>query len=841
LFVVGFEGLTATEDIRTLIRAPYYVGSVILFQRNVESAEQLTALTNELQQIARSAGHERPLLIGIDQENGVLTRIKPQIAAQLPGSMALGATGSVTDAARVSRATGELLTALGINMNYAPCCDVNSDPLNPVIGTRSPGDDGEFVGRIASAIARGLRESNIIPCVKHFPGHGSTSVDSHYGLPVMNQSWDELESLELIPFRRAIAEGIEAMMTAHIAVASMDGSGLPVSVSKKALGILRGELQYDGLIVSDCLEMDAVRSGVGTEKGAAMAISAGTDCAMICHTFSVQVAAYEEVYDACRSGAITPEQIAKSVSRVCRLKDRFLSWDAALKALRPSDVNALLPAHQELASEVYGRSTTVVRDMQVALPLSANSTIVYIGPVRKLPRMGAVGSGELLSEARSSPDMFLGALRQHNPHTREIYGNEDYALDEAALAEVSQADVVIFTPLNAILSPAQTAMGLTLAKLAKCLVVVATGGPYDFVDVVDVKTLLVTYEPTLEAFRSAARVLFGECSPAGVMPVLDTRPKVQIRTFDSERDLGSVIGLWHQLLPQYAVPSGRLANLLARPNGNHFSSYSEGKLIGFVATYGNRESSTGFISALIVHPEFRGRGIGTSLLSHARQYLRTGVKARSVMIGSSIPRFWPGVPFDIPEEHQSFFVHRGFCPFPGPSHRDYSADLTTYEPPNGLLKHVADAGITYIPWRKDLYDETMRNQNELFGKNVVWVQAFERLAQEDQYSQVLVAVDSTGRQVGWTLMLEPDIGLQKDLAFPALLGEKTGQIACVGVHPDARNKGVGLALVATAALNLKSRGMERVFIDWVVLVGWYEKAGFEVWRQYRPMKLAGIA
>jgi beta-N-acetylhexosaminidase len=154
---------------------------------------------------------------------------------------------------------------------------------------------------------------------------------------------------------------------------------------------------------------------------------------------------------------------------------------------------------------------------------------------------------------------------------------------------------------------------------------------------------------------------------------------------------------------------------------------------------------------------------------------------------------------------------------------------------------VADAGITYIPWRKDLYDETMRNQNELFGKNVVWVQAFERLAQEDQYSQVLVAVDSTGRQVGWTLMLEPDIGLQKDLAFPALLGEKTGQIACVGVHPDARNKGVGLALVATAALNLKSRGMERVFIDWVVLVGWYEKAGFEVWRQYRPMKLAGIA
>lgn len=175
-----------------------------------------------MQNEARLAGHQRPLLIGIDQENGLVTRIPPPIAAQVPGPMALGATHEPKFAYQAGKSTGEILKFFGINMNYAPVCDVNSEPLNPVIGVRSPGDDPEFVGRFASATAQGLREERIIPSVKHFPGHGDTAVDSHYGLPVISKGRDDLERLELIPFRRAVAEGVETVMTAHISLPQID-------------------------------------------------------------------------------------------------------------------------------------------------------------------------------------------------------------------------------------------------------------------------------------------------------------------------------------------------------------------------------------------------------------------------------------------------------------------------------------------------------------------------------------------------------------------------------------------------------------------------------------------
>ena len=268
-----------SDDIKTLI-ATHKIGAVVLFQRNVASDSQLLDLTNSLQETARSAGHERDLLICIDQENGLVTRIRAPMAAQLPGSMALGATGDASNAFKVASATAEALKSLGINMNYAPIADINSEPKNPVIGVRSPSDDPETVGRFVSAQIRGLQEGGIIPCVKHFPGHGDTAVDSHYGLPVISKIKAALEDCELVPFRRAVREGVDSLMTAHI---TMPGIGdpdlpddhpsktLPSSLNPAAINILRKELRYDGLIISDCMEMDAVRATYGTEKSAVMA------------------------------------------------------------------------------------------------------------------------------------------------------------------------------------------------------------------------------------------------------------------------------------------------------------------------------------------------------------------------------------------------------------------------------------------------------------------------------------------------------------------------------------------------------------------------------------------
>lgn len=269
---MGFHGHNLSEDITTLI-TNHHVGAVVLFGRNVADALQLETLTKSLQDTAAASGHAQPLFIAIDQEGGLVTRIKSPIAAQMPGAMALGATGSTDHAFNASLATAEILGTFGINMNYAPIADINSEPRNPVIGVRSPSDDPETVGRFVSAQARGLRKGGIIPCVKHFPGHGDTAVDSHYDLPVIKKTKAQLEDCELVPFRRATAENIEAVMTAHIALPALGGEkGLPASLNPKAIAILRDDLKFDGLIVSDCLEMDGVRATFGTENGAVMAL-----------------------------------------------------------------------------------------------------------------------------------------------------------------------------------------------------------------------------------------------------------------------------------------------------------------------------------------------------------------------------------------------------------------------------------------------------------------------------------------------------------------------------------------------------------------------------------------
>lgn len=270
----------ASEDIKTLITT-HKVGTIIFFQRNISTSSQLLTLTQSLQKIAKEAGHSQPLFIGIDQENGLVTRIREPVAAQLPGPMTLAATGDASNAYRVASATAETLKHYGINFNYAPIADVNSEPKNPVIGVRSPSDDPEIVGRIVSAQVKGLKEGGVVPCVKHFPGHGDTAVDSHLGLPIIPKTKVQLDVCELVPFRRAVVEGVDAIMTAHIALPNLGHEALgdnhplkqlPASLNPEAICILREEMKYEGLIVSDCLEMDGVRAKYGTEKSAVMAL-----------------------------------------------------------------------------------------------------------------------------------------------------------------------------------------------------------------------------------------------------------------------------------------------------------------------------------------------------------------------------------------------------------------------------------------------------------------------------------------------------------------------------------------------------------------------------------------
>ncbi|KAJ5236634.1 hypothetical protein N7489_006725 [Penicillium chrysogenum] len=840
LFAVGFHGCTPSPEIKTLIH-DYHVGGIVLFSRNFQNAEQLQALTLALQNEAKSAGHERPLLIGIDQENGLVTRISPPIAAQVPGPMALGATHDPECAYSAGKATGETLGFFGINMNYAPVCDINSEPLNPVIGVRSPGDDPEFVGRFASATARGLREHNIIPSVKHFPGHGDTAVDSHYGLPVIPKTRDQLERCELIPFRRAVAEGIETVMTAHISLPCIDLTR-PATLSPDVMGILRKDMAYDGMIITDCLEMDGIRSTYGTEEGSVLALRAGSDSIMICHTFDVQVASIKRVCEAIKSGTIDQARLADACRHVSTVKDKFLSWDAALRQSSLADLSSLNNRIAETTMDIYSRSTTLVRDKNSVLPLSKTSIIIFLFPGDKTPVGGAVdGEGTGRSGLYQS-SKYLDVLRQHNNSIAELrYGASGLTSEQWRSLEV--ADVVIFTSLNAKESPYQESLGLKLAERVRSLVHIAACNPYDFLDAPSVKTYITTYEPTIEAFSVAADIMFGALVPTGALPVGTnalTKTSAVVIPFDAQRDLDEVVEVWAAALPTYLVPNESLRSMIVCPHGHHFIARIGSQVVGFCLAYTDAQSapSTVYIAVLAVSPRYQHQGIGISLLEETRAYFRATFGFNNVKLGSSFPRFWPGIPQDLPESVQHFFTHRGFRLSP-PNARsvDLYQDIRNFQSPEKYITRARERGFRFAPLKSEDHEACLVGQRKNFSNNRSWVEAYVTLHPDKYPDSVMTAFDSQGQQVGWTLMLGPSDALNTSWAFPQTCGPNTGLIGAVGIDESHRKYGIGLALICHAIENMKQRGIEGVFVDWVALDGWYEQVGFKTWRSYRPGEL----
>src|SRR5215467_4572704 len=307
--VAGFWGTTPSPEIIDLIRN-YHIGGIILFSRNVQDAQQVLELTHSLQLIAKTAGHPTPLLIAIDQENGMVRRLGKG-TTQFPGNMALGATGSEQVVYDVAQATGSELKALGINMNLAPVVDVNNNPANPVIGVRSFGEDPHQVARLAAAAVKGYRAAGVISDLKHFPGHGDTAVDSHLALPIISRTLEQLEAIELVPFSSGIGAGADSVMIAHISFPALTHQeALPATVSPAIVrGLLREKLGYDGVIISDCMEMSAVAETIGTERAAVMALQAGVDLVLVSHTYARQRGSIEAMQSALQAGELSPEVV----------------------------------------------------------------------------------------------------------------------------------------------------------------------------------------------------------------------------------------------------------------------------------------------------------------------------------------------------------------------------------------------------------------------------------------------------------------------------------------------------------------------------------------------------
>ncbi|KQY94295.1 hypothetical protein ASD24_01660 [Paenibacillus sp. Root52] len=342
------------------------LGGLILFDKNIVDARQVATFTHDLQ---AEAG-DIPLFLGIDQEGGVIKRIPG--GTNLPGQMALGATGSTALAESAAQLTGEELKALGIQVNFAPVLDINSNPDNPIIGIRSFGSNAELVSRFGLAMIKGLRESGVIAAVKHFPGHGDTAIDSHLGMPVLTHPRERLDAVELKPFRDAINNGVDMIMTAHIAFPAIDNEQMtslkdgqkvpvPATLSKKVLtGLLRDELGYDGLIISDAFTMKAIAEHFGENKAVERAVSAGVDIILMPKD---SAAAHQTLVNAVMKGTIPKETIQASVTRILEAKFQYGLFERSPSlSVKLAELNRVIGSsqHRTVEREIAEQAVTVL-------------------------------------------------------------------------------------------------------------------------------------------------------------------------------------------------------------------------------------------------------------------------------------------------------------------------------------------------------------------------------------------------------------------------------------------------------------------------------------------------
>ncbi|WP_432752756.1 glycoside hydrolase family 3 protein [Streptomyces sp. JL2001] len=316
----GFVGTTAPDWL--LRRIGEGLSSVGLFGRNIDTPEQLAALT------ARLRAERDDVLVAIDEEGGDVTRLEVRQGSSFPGNHALGSVDDTDLTRAVARELGRRLAACGVDLNWAPSADVNSNADNPVIGVRSFGSDPDLVARHTVAYVEGLQAVGVAACTKHFPGHGDTNVDSHHALPRIDVDLATLHARDLVPFRAAIAAGSKAVMSAHILLSALDPNR-PATLSPQILtGLLRQELGFDGLIVTDGMEMQAIASTYGIERGSVLAIAAGADAICVGGGLADEdtvLRLRDALVDAVRTGELPEERLADAAARVRALA----SWTQA--------------------------------------------------------------------------------------------------------------------------------------------------------------------------------------------------------------------------------------------------------------------------------------------------------------------------------------------------------------------------------------------------------------------------------------------------------------------------------------------------------------------------------
>lgn len=513
-------------------------GGVILYRRNIGGPDQLRALTADLQAATACSGAGIALFVAIDQEGGTAVQLWENEVPVPPGPLAIAAASSGNEcegaklAYQVALASGTDVKTFGINMNLAPVLDVNSNPDNPVIGVRSFGADPREVAVLGAAAVQGFRDAGILCCGKHFPGHGDTRLDSHLDLPVVPHDRQRLEAVELVPFKHAIAKGIDAVMTAHVAFPAIERDPeVPATLSPAVVsGLLKGELAFPGVALSDLMSMKAVADRYEAGEAAVRAVTAGIDVLLTADDERLQSVTREALLSAVVSGRLNPGRLDDAVRRIVSLKLRAgllhlrsgkrgigcIPQALALGAGKVPEPRG--PAsgkeHNKLFAEVHRKAITVIRDRHRRLPLrvpeAASIGVVFIAHENEMHQQ----------RWKCARAVLLDELRRRHPRCVDITARR---ADPEIVKGLADVLILAFCTRTDLL-PEETNMARSLAALGKPAIGLGLFNPFIIRRIPEIDCFLASYDYSAHAVKAAVGAVFGEFEAKGVFPAeMETR------------------------------------------------------------------------------------------------------------------------------------------------------------------------------------------------------------------------------------------------------------------------------------------------------------------------------
>ena len=842
----------------------------------VPAAPQTTQLVLDLQTLARSSGHPVPLFIVIDQENGGVNSLHDETyITQFPSAMAVAATGDKQLARSIARATAEELTSCGINWVLGPVLDVLTNARNQPLGVRSFGEDVGVVSSFGVEHIKGFQEGGVATCGKHFPSYGNLEFfGAPTDVPTITDSLENLSQNALVPFSHAIAAGVDAMMVGGVALSSNHLNVMHACLSEQICrDLLRTEMKFQGVIVSECLEMEALSRNIGISGGTVMAFKAGCDLILTCRSMSVQEEAINGLTAGLDNGMIERSRVQESFSRILALKSKYTSWAKAFSPPGVDNLNRVRGLNTKLSTSAYSSSVTVVRDQKHYLPLSKivlpEDELLLLTPLVK-PLPASAAFRQFADDAReqslspranyATDNMVMTGERvfrnfgrllarcRNGRVTHASYTANGVRPQHEALLE--RAKAVIVVTADAGRNKYQAAFAKHIAMMCrlsedsegnvveKPCVVAAVSSPFDLAADKSIGTYLCSYDFTETALQAVVKLLYEDRNSSSNMLDSDSRLRRPsqarqqwlVEQYRDDRDRAAL----NTLLFAAQTPSRPSSALLKSATADTFQlrdslieeahfvvrNSSTKELIGFCATYYHKMDKAGSIGAIVVSPGRRHQSVGHSLHDRAIRALLQKQGATRFRLGTRLPNVFPGIPNTDAAEHRKlsqWFSRLGWRVSQAKTiSRLVIHDLPSWEAPDGLGQSLAVNGIRYDLVHGQEFEESVMQHVQSNAESDIQVLYRIALSNKEGCAVIRGKRVSDGSIVASVLLYRNQSKLAPFVPQAQSTDTLMGGIGAAVMAAELDKKASLLqGLILLGARQLKKQGIKSLLLDYV--------------------------